>query len=88
MPGASVFGFGESDSEDELPAGWEERTTLDGRVYYAKFVEFSKNFQENYEFFLLFFSHSERATQWNHPRTGKRKKLVGGTVVQMHFYHF
>lgn len=51
MPGASVFGFGESDSEDELPAGWEERTTLDGRVYYAKFVEFSKKFQENYEFF-------------------------------------
>lgn len=24
------------DSEDELPAGWEERVTPDGRVYYAK----------------------------------------------------
>ena len=24
------------------------------------------------------FSHAERATQWNHPQTGKRKKLVGG----------
>lgn len=46
MPGASVFGFGESDSEDELPAGWEERTTLDGRVYYAKLVAFSKIFAE------------------------------------------
>ncbi|XP_077513417.1 WW domain-containing oxidoreductase [Amblyomma americanum] len=25
----------ETDSEDELPAGWEERTTTDGAVYYA-----------------------------------------------------
>lgn len=25
-----------TDSEDELPAGWEERVTADGRVYYAK----------------------------------------------------
>lgn len=25
----------ETDSEDELPAGWEERTTSDGAVYYA-----------------------------------------------------
>lgn len=25
----------ETDSEDELPPGWEERTTLDGKVYYA-----------------------------------------------------
>lgn len=25
----------ETDSEDELPAGWEERTTSDGSVYYA-----------------------------------------------------
>jgi hypothetical protein len=28
--------FGGTDSEDELPEGWEERVTLDGRVYYAK----------------------------------------------------
>lgn len=28
----------ETDSEDEIPSGWEERTTLDGRVYYVKFV--------------------------------------------------
>ncbi len=25
-----------TDSEDELPAGWEERVTPEGRVYYAK----------------------------------------------------
>ncbi|XP_074646454.1 WW domain-containing oxidoreductase-like [Tubulanus polymorphus] len=25
----------DTDSEDEIPAGWEERVTLDGRVYYA-----------------------------------------------------
>ncbi|XP_077982271.1 WW domain-containing oxidoreductase-like [Glandiceps talaboti] len=25
----------DTDSEDELPAGWEERTSRDGRVYYA-----------------------------------------------------
>ncbi|KAK2142914.1 hypothetical protein LSH36_898g00043 [Paralvinella palmiformis] len=25
----------DTDSEDELPAGWEERVTLEGRVYYA-----------------------------------------------------
>lgn len=27
---------GGTDSEDELPVGWEERVTVDGRVYYAK----------------------------------------------------
>ncbi|KAH9499101.1 hypothetical protein Btru_006692 [Bulinus truncatus] len=26
----------DSDSEDELPPGWEERVTTDGKVYYAK----------------------------------------------------
>jgi len=29
------FGF-DTDSEDEIPAGWEERITLDGEVYYAR----------------------------------------------------
>ena len=24
-----------TDSEDELPAGWEERVTVDGKVFYA-----------------------------------------------------
>jgi len=31
---ASAF-MPESDSEDELPPGWEERATLEGQVYYA-----------------------------------------------------
>lgn len=26
-----------TDSEDELPEGWEERVTVEGRVYYAKY---------------------------------------------------
>lgn len=26
----------DSDSEDELPAGWEEKSTQDGNVYYVK----------------------------------------------------
>lgn len=26
----------ESDSEDELPPGWEERTSDEGQVYYVK----------------------------------------------------
>jgi hypothetical protein len=26
----------DTDSEDEMPAGWEERVTIDGKVYYAK----------------------------------------------------
>lgn len=26
----------DSDSEDELPPGWEERATIDGCVYYVK----------------------------------------------------
>jgi hypothetical protein len=30
----------DSDSEDELPPGWEERVTVDGKVYYAKYVSF------------------------------------------------
>lgn len=28
----------DTDSEDELPPGWEERATLDGKVYYANHV--------------------------------------------------
>lgn len=28
----------DSDSEDELPPGWEERATVDGSVYYVKQV--------------------------------------------------
>lgn len=29
----------DSDSDDELPAGWEERVTTDGRVFYANHIE-------------------------------------------------
>ena len=28
----------ETDSEDELPPGWEERCTADGLVFYAQYV--------------------------------------------------
>ncbi len=34
MPSSPVL---DTDSEDELPAGWEERVTLEGKVYYAKY---------------------------------------------------
>lgn len=47
----------DSDSEDELPPGWEERVTVDGSVFYA--------------------NHLTKATQWTHPRTGKKKKVSG-----------
>lgn len=33
----------ESDSEDELPPGWEERVTVDGSVFYANHL--TKNTQ-------------------------------------------
>uniref|UniRef100_A0A0A9WTG0 WW domain-containing oxidoreductase n=2 Tax=Lygus hesperus TaxID=30085 RepID=A0A0A9WTG0_LYGHE len=49
--------FADSDSEDELPPGWEERATSDGCVYYV--------------------NHNTKGTQWNHPRTRKRKKVSG-----------
>ena len=29
----------DTDSEDEVPAGWEERLTEDGKVFYAKYVK-------------------------------------------------
>uniref|UniRef100_T1HNX1 WW domain-containing oxidoreductase n=2 Tax=Rhodnius TaxID=13248 RepID=T1HNX1_RHOPR len=47
----------DTDSEDELPPGWEERATSDGSVYYV--------------------NHNTKGTQWNHPRTGKKKKVSG-----------
>ena len=27
-----------NESDDELPAGWEERVTADGKIYYAKYI--------------------------------------------------
>uniref|UniRef100_A0A2I3FTZ3 WW domain containing oxidoreductase n=1 Tax=Nomascus leucogenys TaxID=61853 RepID=A0A2I3FTZ3_NOMLE len=37
MAALRYAGLDDTDSEDELP-GWEERTTKDGWVYYAKFA--------------------------------------------------
>ncbi|CAH1270807.1 WWOX [Branchiostoma lanceolatum] len=54
---AAVEGIFDTDSEDELPPGWEERVTTDGRVYYA--------------------NHTEKNTQWVHPSSGKRKRVLG-----------
>ncbi|TNN70910.1 WW domain-containing oxidoreductase [Liparis tanakae] len=50
-------GMDDTDSEDELPPGWEERSTKDGWVYYA--------------------NHDEMKTQWEHPKTGKKKRCAG-----------
>jgi len=30
-----------TDSDDELPSGWEERVSVDGKVFYAWYVFFS-----------------------------------------------
>ena len=32
----NAMGEADSDSDDEMPPGWEERTTDDGKVFYAK----------------------------------------------------
>lgn len=32
----------DSDSEDELPHGWEERTDEDGRVFFIKYARCSR----------------------------------------------
>ncbi|KAK3893433.1 hypothetical protein Pcinc_002756 [Petrolisthes cinctipes] len=47
----------ETDSEDEMAPGWEERCTADGFVFYAH--------------------HGTKTTQWQHPRTNKRKRVTG-----------
>lgn len=36
MAALKYAGMDDTDSEDELPPGWEERSTKDGWVYYAK----------------------------------------------------
>jgi hypothetical protein len=70
----------ENESDDELPAGWEERVTADGRIYYAKyncflFINIKKN---NYKKKIKNFSHQTRTTQWQHPVTNKEKIISGG----------
>ncbi|XP_058849687.1 WW domain-containing oxidoreductase-like isoform X2 [Acipenser ruthenus] len=57
MAALQYAGLDDTDSEDELPSGWEERTTKDGWVYYA--------------------NHEELKTQWEHPKTGKRRRVAG-----------
>ncbi|GCB73582.1 hypothetical protein scyTo_0002662 [Scyliorhinus torazame] len=57
MSALRYAGLDDTDSEDELPPGWEERTTKDGWVYYA--------------------NHIELKTQWDHPKTGKKKRVAG-----------
>ncbi|XP_073164106.1 WW domain-containing oxidoreductase isoform X13 [Lepidochelys kempii] len=57
MAALKYAGLEDTDSEEELPPGWEERTTKDGWVYYA--------------------NHLEEKTQWEHPKSGKRKRIAG-----------
>ncbi|XP_044289958.1 WW domain-containing oxidoreductase isoform X6 [Varanus komodoensis] len=57
MAALKYAGLDDTDSEEELPPGWEERTTKDGWVYYA--------------------NHLEERTQWDHPKSGKRKRVAG-----------
>ncbi|KAM3869834.1 WW domain-containing oxidoreductase [Diretmus argenteus] len=57
MAALKYAGMDDTDSEDELPPGWEERSTKDGWVYYA--------------------NHDEMKTQWEHPKTGKKKRCAG-----------
>ncbi|XP_048402228.1 WW domain-containing oxidoreductase isoform X2 [Stegostoma tigrinum] len=57
MAALKYAGLDDTDSEDELPPGWEERTTKDGWIYYA--------------------NHIELKTQWDHPKTGKKKRVAG-----------
>ncbi|XP_034032575.1 WW domain-containing oxidoreductase [Thalassophryne amazonica] len=57
MAALQYAGMDDTDSEDELPPGWEERSTKDGWVYYA--------------------NHDDMKTQWEHPKTGKKKRCAG-----------
>ncbi|XP_031716363.1 WW domain-containing oxidoreductase [Anarrhichthys ocellatus] len=57
MAALKFAGMDDTDSEDELPPGWEERSTKDGWVYYA--------------------NHDAMKTQWEHPKTGKKKRCAG-----------
>uniref|UniRef100_A0AAQ4RQU9 WW domain-containing oxidoreductase n=1 Tax=Gasterosteus aculeatus aculeatus TaxID=481459 RepID=A0AAQ4RQU9_GASAC len=57
MAALKFAGMDDTDSEDELPPGWEERSKKDGWVYYA--------------------SHDGMKTQWEHPKTRKKKRCAG-----------
>uniref|UniRef100_A0AAY4BKD6 WW domain-containing oxidoreductase n=1 Tax=Denticeps clupeoides TaxID=299321 RepID=A0AAY4BKD6_9TELE len=57
MAALKYAGMDDTDSEDELPPGWEERSTKDGWVHG--------------------YVHEEMKTQWEHPKTGKKKRCAG-----------
>ena len=61
----------ESDSEDELPPGWEERATLQGEVGVATFSIPSTPIISQ----VYYANHDQSSTQWQHPRTGRRKTV-------------
>ena len=70
-----------TDSEDELPQGWEERVTTEGRVYYAKLNLNTQLFLlASYRFLTIVsnYSHLKKSTQWEHPITNKEKIVSGG----------
>ncbi|MBZ3891965.1 WW domain-containing oxidoreductase [Sciurus carolinensis] len=82
MAALRYAGLDDTDSEDELPPGWEERTTKDGWVYYAKqlFLCPGTDEAEAVEVGHLLQGmgiHTEEKTQWEHPKTGKRKRVAG-----------
>ena len=54
----SARGLFDTDSEEELPAGWEERSTTDGKVFYAKYVC-------NFAFLSIWFSNIKHNRYYN-----------------------
>ncbi|KAH0513314.1 WW domain-containing oxidoreductase [Microtus ochrogaster] len=101
MAALRYAGLDDTDSEDELPPGWEERTTKDGWVYYANpagtHIQIASHLSSGprccglraktgppgilQQRPLLLTSHTEEKTQWEHPKTGKRKRVAGGLYV-------
>ena len=70
----------ESDSEDELPPGWEERATLQGEVSNWQFWqpiiwEWNVLFCIPSLLQVYYANHDQSSTQWQHPRTGRRKTV-------------
>lgn len=68
----------ESDSEDELPSGWKEKSTMDGNVYYVKLVQKTVLFTQSLPphrliKYPIFHSDYTNKIQWVHPVTGKKK---------------
>ncbi|XP_060041108.1 WW domain-containing oxidoreductase isoform X2 [Erinaceus europaeus] len=89
MAALRYAGLDDTDSEDELPPGWEQRSTKDGWVYYAKRPKtkmlvvrgfnrlISLHLPEQKEREDIVPGHTEEKTQWEHPKTGKRKRIAG-----------